>query len=127
LNICLYVTGPPSLTLCSPFSDILGAVGEEPPEFYGELTGMQMPCTKSKPPPILVTLEVTLAEAFNGAMKSITYQRKKAGHANAPFLTAHPRPSVHLRSTIDETRSCHDSVHKYTPATSLLPSSLKTW
>ena len=40
---------------------------------------MQLPFTKTKPAPIQVPLEVTLAEVFNGAMKKVVYQRKKLG------------------------------------------------
>jgi len=61
----------------SPFADILGEMGNEPPVFYGELTGMQLPHTKVKPPPIVVCLEVTLRELWNSATKKITYTRKK--------------------------------------------------
>ena len=64
----------------SPFADILGATGDAPlPEFYGELTGMKLPFAKSKAPPVTAILEVTLAEVFNGAMKTVTYTRKKLG------------------------------------------------
>ena len=65
----------------SPFADILGQVGEEgpPPEFYGELTGMQLPFAKTKAPPVQATLEVTLAEVYNGAQKTVSYTRKKLG------------------------------------------------
>jgi len=64
----------------SPFADILGAVGDSsPPEFYGELTGMQLPFAKSKAPPVVAVLEVTLGEVFNGATKTVSYTRKKLG------------------------------------------------
>lgn len=64
----------------SPFADILGLVGDSsPPEFYGELTGMQLPFSKQKAPPVHATLEVTLAEVYNGAMKTVSYARKKLG------------------------------------------------
>jgi len=64
----------------SPFADILGATGDAPlPEFYGELTGMQLPFAKSKAAPVKATLEVTLAEVFNGATKTVSYTRKKLG------------------------------------------------
>lgn len=60
----------------SPFADILGATGEEPPSFYGELTGMQLPFSKEKATPVVAALEVTLAEIFNGATKTVSYTRK---------------------------------------------------
>ena len=61
----------------SPFADILGSGGEAPaPEFYGELTGMQLPFAKAKAPAIVAPLEVTLAEVYNGAMKTVSYTRK---------------------------------------------------
>ena len=64
----------------SPFADILGQVGEDaPPSFYGELTGMQLPFSKEKAPPVKATLEVTLGEVYNGAMKTVSYTRKKLG------------------------------------------------
>jgi len=64
----------------SPFADILGQVGgDAPPEFYGELTGMQLPFAKQKAPPVKATLEVTLAEVYNGAQKTVAYARKKLG------------------------------------------------
>jgi len=64
----------------SPFADILGQVGsEKPPEFYGELTGMQLPFSKEKAPPVEAMLEVTLAEVYNGAQKTVSYTRKKLG------------------------------------------------
>lgn len=64
----------------SPFADILGQVGEDsPPEFYGELTGMQLPFAKQKAAPVKATLEVTLAEVYNGAEKTVSYSRKKMG------------------------------------------------
>lgn len=62
----------------SPFADILGQAGDDaPPEFYGELTGMQLPFSKQKAPPVQATLEVTLAEVYNGAQKTVSYARKK--------------------------------------------------
>jgi DnaJ family protein B protein 13 len=64
----------------SPFADILGQVGDEaPPEFYGELTGMQLPFAKQKAKPVAAELIVTLAEVYNGAMKTVSYSRKKLG------------------------------------------------
>jgi len=60
----------------SPFADILGATGEAPPSFYGELTGMQLPFEKKKAAPVVAPLEVTLAEVYNGAMKAVGYTRK---------------------------------------------------
>jgi len=64
----------------SPFADILGQVGsDEAPEFYGELTGMQLPFEKQPAPPVKATLEVTLAEVYNGAQKTVSYTRKKLG------------------------------------------------
>ena len=64
----------------SPFADILGATGDAPlPEFYGELTGMQLPFAKSKAAPVKAVLEVTLAEVYNGATKTVSYSRKKLG------------------------------------------------
>jgi DnaJ family protein B protein 13 len=60
----------------SPFADILGATGEEPPEFYGQLTGMQLPFAKTKAPAIVTQLEVTLHEVVNGATKTVAYTRK---------------------------------------------------
>jgi DnaJ-class molecular chaperone len=64
----------------SPFADILGKVGDDaPPEFYGELTGMQLPFSKQKAPPVQATVEVTLAEVYNGAQKTVSYARKKLG------------------------------------------------
>ena len=60
----------------SPFADILGTTGEEPPAFYGQLTGMQLPFTKSKAPAVVAPLEVTLAEVYNGAVKTVGYTRK---------------------------------------------------
>lgn len=64
----------------SPFADILGATGDAPlPEFYGELTGMQLPFSKSKAAPVKAVLEVTLAEVYNGAEKVVSYSRKKLG------------------------------------------------
>merc|ERR1711988_672068 len=45
----------------SPFADILGQVGDSsPPEFYGELIGMQLPFSKQKAPPVHSTLEETV-------------------------------------------------------------------
>lgn len=61
----------------SPFADILGTTGEEPPAFYGDLTGMQLPFAKQKAPAIIAQLEVTLSEVFNGANKVVAYTRKK--------------------------------------------------
>jgi len=62
----------------SPFADILGQVGAiAPPEFYGELTGMQLPFAKAPAAPVTATLEVTLAEVYNGAQKTVTYTRRK--------------------------------------------------
>jgi len=61
----------------SPFADILGTTGEEPPAFYGDLTGMQLPFAKQKAPAIVAQLEVTLAEVYNGANKVVAYTRKK--------------------------------------------------
>lgn len=55
----------------------MGDMGHEPPSFYGELTGMQPPHTKSKPPPMVIEHEVTLQELYNSATKKITYVRKK--------------------------------------------------
>ena len=63
--------------ICSPFADILGTNGEEPPAFYGDLTGMQLPFAKQKAPAIVAQLEVTLAEVYNGAHKIVAYTRKK--------------------------------------------------
>jgi len=60
----------------SPFADILGATGEEPPSFFGELTGMQLPFSREKATPVVAALEVTLAEIFNGATKTVSYTRK---------------------------------------------------
>ncbi|KAL1529984.1 hypothetical protein AB1Y20_000910 [Prymnesium parvum] len=64
----------------SPFADILGDMGSEPPAFYGELTGMQLPHVKAKPAPKVVELEVTLRELYNCVTKKITYTRKKLKH-----------------------------------------------
>mmetsp|Transcript_24158 Transcript_24158/g.63799 ORF Transcript_24158/g.63799 Transcript_24158/m.63799 type:complete len:318 (-) Transcript_24158:523-1476(-) len=61
----------------SPFADILGEMGETPPDFYGELTGMQLPHTKTKPPPMTLVHEVTLQELYNSATKKVSYTRKK--------------------------------------------------
>ena len=61
----------------SPFADILGNTGEAPPSFYGELTGMQLPFSKEKAPPIVAKLDLTLAEVYNGASKIVKYTRKK--------------------------------------------------
>jgi len=61
----------------SPFADILGEMGAEPPAFYGELTGMQLPHTKAKPPPMVLTSDVTLVELANSATIKVTYTRKK--------------------------------------------------
>jgi len=61
----------------SPFADILGEMGEEPPAFYGELTGMQLPHTKHKPEPMVQSLEVTLRELYNSTTKKVTYVRSK--------------------------------------------------
>ena len=62
----------------SPFADILGQVGADaPPEFYGELTGMQLPFAKQKAAPVQAQLVVTLAEVYNGAQKTVSYTRKK--------------------------------------------------
>ena len=36
----------------SPFADITGAMGEDPPPFYGELTGMMLPVVPVKPPAV---------------------------------------------------------------------------
>ena len=64
----------------SPFADILGATGDAPlPEFYGELTGMQLPFEKKKAAPVKAVLEVSLGELFNGATKTVSYTRKKLG------------------------------------------------
>jgi len=61
----------------SPFADILGQAGEGPaPEFYGQLTGMQLPFEKKKAAPVEAQLEVTLGELFNGATKTVAYTRK---------------------------------------------------
>ena len=59
----------------SPFADILA--GES--EFYGELTGMQLPFAKTKAAPVTAVVEVTLAEVYNGADKTVSYTRKKLG------------------------------------------------
>lgn len=61
----------------SPFADILGEMGAEAPAFYGELTGMQLPHVKQKPPPMVIVHEVTLRELYNSATKKVTYTRKK--------------------------------------------------
>ena len=63
----------------SPFADILA--GES--EFYGELTGMQLPFAKTKAAPVTAVVEVTLAEVYNGADKTVSYTRKK------PATTGH--------------------------------------
>lgn len=59
----------------SPFADILS--GES--EFYGVLTGMQLPFAKSKAAPVKALLEVSLEEIFNGATKTVSYSRKVLG------------------------------------------------
>lgn len=60
----------------SPFADILGEMGKEPPAFYGELTGMQLPHTKTKPPPMVIGLEVTLRQLYNSTSEKVSYSRK---------------------------------------------------
>jgi len=60
----------------SPFADIMGAMGEEPPPFYGELTGMVLPVVPVKPPPEARGLAVTLADLYNGAQKKVEYSRR---------------------------------------------------
>ena len=52
-------------------------MGASPPDFYGELTGMQLPHTKTKPPPMTLVHEVTLQELYNSATKKVSYTRKK--------------------------------------------------
>jgi len=61
----------------SPFADILGEMGSEPPAFYGELTGMQAPHIKCKPAPMVIVHEVTLQELYNLSTKKVSYTRKK--------------------------------------------------
>lgn len=82
----------------SPFADILGDMGSEPPAFYGELTGMQLPHTKSKPPPTVIQHEVTLKELYNSATKKITYTRKKL-------------KSDEMVRLVFGTSSAHDTIH----------------
>lgn len=60
----------------SPFADILGAMGEEPPAFYGELTGMTLPKKPAKPAAKTVPLVCTLAEIYNGVTKKVSFTRK---------------------------------------------------
>ena len=60
----------------SPFADILGAMGEEPPAFYGDLTGMTLPKKPGKPEAKVVPLVCTLAEIYSGATKKVPFLRK---------------------------------------------------
>ena len=62
----------------SPFADLF-SMGSEPPAFYGELTGMQLPLRRTKPPPVRMELSVTLADLYNGAVKASTYTRRVLG------------------------------------------------
>ena len=75
-------------------------MGSEPPAFYGELTGMQLPHTKAKPPPMVLTSDVTLVELANSATIKVTYTRKKlkpdgmvrAARTHAHTHARHPAP-----------------------------------
>jgi DnaJ-class molecular chaperone len=60
----------------SPFADIMGAMGQDPPSFYGELTGMQLPIKRSKPASVPRDLPVTLQDCYNGATKKVTWTRR---------------------------------------------------
>ena len=55
----------------SPFSDILGDMGDEAPPFYGELTGMTLPKKPTKPEPV----------------------RTPRGGARPPAAVPHPPPT----------------------------------
>jgi len=85
----------------SPFADILGTTGEEPPSFYGELTGMQLPFAKSKAPAIVAPLAVTLAEVYNGADKVVMYTRKKVTEEGVT-IDEHVESQIYVKPGSDE-------------------------
>lgn len=60
----------------TPFADIMGAIGDEPPPFYGELTGMVLPVVPTKPPADPRLLAVTFADLYNGAQKKVELTRR---------------------------------------------------
>jgi len=77
----------------SPFADIMGAMGDEPPPFYGELTGMVLPIVPKKPEPDVRPLPVTLAELYNGAVKKVEFTRRVL---QADDTTAEELASLHI-------------------------------
>ena len=77
----------------SPFADIMGAMGQEPPPFYGELTGMVLPAIPKKPEADVRPLPVTLAELYNGAVKKVEYKRRVL---QSDDTTAEELASLHI-------------------------------
>ncbi len=77
----------------SPFADIMGAMGDEPPSFYGELTGMVLPSVPRKPEADIRPLPATLAELYNGAVKKVEYKRRVL---QADETTAEELTSLHI-------------------------------
>lgn len=78
----------------SPFADLFGSMGDEAPAFYGELTGMTLPKKPGKPAPLLVPMQVTLSEIYNGATKKVTYTRHKL---QADKTTTLVTETLHIR------------------------------
>jgi len=78
----------------SPFADLFGPMGEEAPEFYGDLTGMTLPKKPSKPLPLLIPMQVTLLEIYNGATKKVSYSRRKLQPDNSTKLVTE---TIHIR------------------------------
>ena len=93
-------------------------MGDEPPPFYGELTGMALPKKPTKPDPVrhapatsqraraaavtprgaraqlCLALPVTLSELFNGATKKLSYQRRVLKDDSTTEDTSH---TLHVR------------------------------
>ena len=70
----------------SPFADIMGAMGDEPPAFYGELTGMVLPMVPKKPEAVSVAPTPRTAHCFflrTGPSPSVRTQRRIHSHACA--------------------------------------------
>lgn len=77
----------------SPFADIMGQMGDEPPPFYGELTGMVLPVVPKKSGADVRSLPVTLAEMYNGAVKKVEFTRRVL---QADDTTTEELTSVHI-------------------------------
>ena len=69
------------------------AMGQEPPPFYGELTGMVLPAVPKKPEADVRPLPATLAELYNGAVKKVEYKRRVL---QSDDTTAEELASLHI-------------------------------